>query len=110
MNKEMKPCLVAQPLMAKKIWKNYVTLIPADAEEDENGEVEIKSLFIYRKRRQTEGDLQPIPGTQMQNGIWSKKSSIALWRVKTSVDVLLTKKLESDKSGRCNLHRNENHK
>ncbi len=40
--------------------KNYVLLIPASAEEDENGEVEIKLTHTLRMRM-AEGDLQPIP-------------------------------------------------
>ena len=35
--------------------------VPANAEEDENGEVEIQAYSFYRKRRLNRGDLQLIP-------------------------------------------------
>ncbi|MER0124011.1 DUF1292 domain-containing protein [Streptococcus sp. ZJ100] len=41
--------------------KNYVLLIPASAEEDENGEVEIQAYSFVENENGTEGDLQPIP-------------------------------------------------
>ena len=41
--------------------KNYVLLIPANAEEDENGEVEIQAYSFTENEDGTEGDLQPIP-------------------------------------------------
>ena len=41
--------------------KNYVLLIPASAEEDENGEVEIQAYSFTENEDGTEGDLQPIP-------------------------------------------------
>ncbi|MGT2910090.1 DUF1292 domain-containing protein [Streptococcus cameli] len=41
--------------------KNYVLLIPASAEEDENGEVEIQAYSYTENENGTEGDLQPIP-------------------------------------------------
>ena len=41
--------------------KNYVLLIPANAEEDENGEVEIQAYSFTENDDGTEGDLQPIP-------------------------------------------------
>ena len=40
--------------------KNYVLLIPANAEEDENGEVEIQAYSFTENEDGTEGDLQPI--------------------------------------------------
>ncbi|MBP2623938.1 DUF1292 domain-containing protein [Streptococcus oricebi] len=41
--------------------KNYVLLIPANVEEDENGEVEIQAYSFTENEDGTEGDLQPIP-------------------------------------------------
>ena len=41
--------------------KNYVLLIPENAEEDENGEVEIQAYSFTENEDGTEGDLQPIP-------------------------------------------------
>lgn len=41
--------------------KNYVLLIPASPEEDENGEVEIQAYSYIENEDGTEGDLQPIP-------------------------------------------------
>ena len=41
--------------------KNYVLLVPANAEEDENGEVEIQAYSFTENEDGTEGDLQPIP-------------------------------------------------
>lgn len=41
--------------------KNYVLLIPASAEEDENGEIEIQAYSFTENEDGTEGDLQPIP-------------------------------------------------
>ena len=41
--------------------KNYVLLIPASAEEDENGQVEIQAYSYTENENGTEGDLQPIP-------------------------------------------------
>ncbi|HGC7590045.1 TPA: DUF1292 domain-containing protein [Streptococcus agalactiae] len=41
--------------------KNYVLLIPAGAEEDEQGEIEIQAYSFTENTDGTEGDLQPIP-------------------------------------------------
>lgn len=41
--------------------KNYILLIPADAKEDENGEVEIQAYSFIENENGTEGDLQSIP-------------------------------------------------
>lgn len=41
--------------------KNYVLLIPASAEEDEKGDVEIQAYSFTENEDGTEGDLQPIP-------------------------------------------------
>lgn len=41
--------------------KSYVLLIPASAEEDENGEVEIQAYSFVENEDGTEGDLKPIP-------------------------------------------------
>lgn len=35
--------------MVKEFGKNYVLVVPAGAEEDENGEVEIQSIRLYTK-------------------------------------------------------------
>lgn len=41
--------------------KNYVLLVPAGAEEDANGEIEIQAYSFTENEDGTEGDLQPIP-------------------------------------------------
>ena len=41
--------------------KNYVSLVPVNAEEDENGEVEIQAYSFIENEDGTEGELQPIP-------------------------------------------------
>lgn len=41
--------------------KNYVLLISAGAEEDEQGEIEIQAYSFTENADGTEGDLQPIP-------------------------------------------------
>ncbi|MFS5831034.1 DUF1292 domain-containing protein [Streptococcus agalactiae] len=41
--------------------KNYVLLVPAGAEEDEQGEIEIQAYSFTENAYGTEGDLQPIP-------------------------------------------------
>lgn len=41
--------------------KNYVLLIPAGAEEDEDGQVEIQAYSFIENEDGTEGDLQAIP-------------------------------------------------
>ena len=41
--------------------KNYVLLVPVNAEEDENGEVEIQAYAFIENEDGTEGELQPIP-------------------------------------------------
>ena len=41
--------------------KNYVLLVPAGAEEDADGEIEIQAYSFTENEDGTEGDLQPIP-------------------------------------------------
>lgn len=41
--------------------KNYVLLVPAGAQEDEDNEVEIQAYSYTQNEDGTEGDLQPIP-------------------------------------------------
>lgn len=41
--------------------KNYVLLVPAGAEEDEAGEIEIQAYSYIENEDGTEGELQPIP-------------------------------------------------
>ena len=41
--------------------KNYVFVVPAGAEEDENGEVEIQAYAYTQNEDGTQGDLLPIP-------------------------------------------------
>lgn len=41
--------------------KNYVLLVPAGAQEDDNGEIEIQAYSYVENEDGTEGDLQPIP-------------------------------------------------
>ena len=41
--------------------KNYVLLVPAGAQEDDNGEIEIQAYSFTENEDGTEGDLQPIP-------------------------------------------------
>lgn len=40
--------------------KNYVLLVPAGAEEDDQGEIEIQAYSFTENADGTEGDLQPI--------------------------------------------------
>ena len=48
----MKPCLKSFDHDGKEEFgKNYVLLVPVNAEEDEDGQVENSSLLIHRKRR-----------------------------------------------------------
>ena len=58
----MKPCLkFFDHRWQRRIWKELCPLIPANAEEDENGEVEIQAYSFTENEDGTEGDLQPIP-------------------------------------------------
>ena len=41
--------------------RNYVLLVPVNAEEDENGEVEIQAYSFTENEDGTEGELEPIP-------------------------------------------------
>lgn len=41
--------------------KNYVLLVPAGAQEDDNGEIEIQAYSYIENEDGTEGDLRPIP-------------------------------------------------
>ena len=41
--------------------KNYVLLVPVNAEEDEDGQVEIQAYSFIENEDGTEGELQPIP-------------------------------------------------
>ena len=41
--------------------KNYVLVVPANAEADEDGLVEIQAYSFTENEDGTEGDLQPIP-------------------------------------------------
>lgn len=41
--------------------KNYVLLVPAGAEEDEDGEIEIQAYAFTENEDGTEGELEPIP-------------------------------------------------
>ena len=41
--------------------KNYVLLVPAGAQEDDNGEIEIQAYSYTENEDGTERDLQPIP-------------------------------------------------
>ena len=41
--------------------KNYVLLVPVNAEEDEDGQVEIQAYSFTENEDGTEGELQPIP-------------------------------------------------
>ena len=65
--------------------KNYVLLIPANAEEDENGEVEIQAYSFTENEDGTEGDLQPIPEDSDAEWDILKKSSTALWKSNTGL-------------------------
>ena len=56
--------------MAKEEFgKNYVLLIPANAEEDENGEVEIKLIHLQKTKTEQKATFNQSQKTQMQNGI-----------------------------------------
>lgn len=41
--------------------KNYVLLVPVNAEEDEDGQVEIQAYSFIENEDGTEGELKPIP-------------------------------------------------
>jgi Uncharacterized protein conserved in bacteria len=41
--------------------KNYVLVVPSNAEEDENGEIEIQAYSYTQNEDGTEGDLEQIP-------------------------------------------------
>lgn len=41
--------------------KNYVLVMPVDAEEDDNGQVEIQAYSFTQNEDGTEGELLPIP-------------------------------------------------
>ena len=45
----------------KNLVKNYVLLVPVNAEEDEDGQVEIQAYSFIENEDGTEGELQPIP-------------------------------------------------
>ena len=49
--------------------KNYVLLIPANAEEDENGEVEIQAYSLQKTKTEQKATFNQSQKTQMQNGI-----------------------------------------
>ena len=57
--------------------KNYVLLVPAGAEEDANGEIEIQAYSFTENEDGTEGDLQPIPEDSDAEWDMMKKFSIA---------------------------------
>ena len=63
MSKEMKPCLKSFWRLTEKknFGKNYVLLVPVNAEEDEDGQVEIQAYSFIENEDGTEGELQPIP-------------------------------------------------
>ena len=71
------------PLTEKKnLVKNYVLLVPVNAEEDEDGQVEIQAYSFIENEDGTEGECNQSQKTQKTNGTWLKKSSTALWRSK----------------------------
>ena len=74
--------------------KNYVLLVPVNAEEDENGEVEIQAYSFIENEDGTEGELQPIPEDSEDE--W--KSSTALWRSDTVWETVSPQLLETRKS------------
>ena len=45
----------------KRCIKNYVLLVPAGAEEDEAGEIEIQAYSFTENEDGREGNLEPIP-------------------------------------------------
>ena len=59
----MKPCLkFFDHRWQRRIWKELCPLIPANAEEDENGEVEIQAYsFTETKTEQKVTFREPIP-------------------------------------------------
>ena len=59
MEKTMLQCLIFDG--REEFGKNYVLLVPAGAEEDANGEIEIQAYSFTENEDGTEGDLQPIP-------------------------------------------------
>ena len=60
--------------------KNYVLLVPVNAEEDENGEVETKLTHSSKMKTEQKANYNQSQKTQKTNGTWLKKSSTALWR------------------------------
>ena len=50
----------------KKLERTMSFLIPANAEEDENGEVEIQAYSFTENEDGTEGDLQPTVKTDAE--------------------------------------------
>ena len=48
--------------------KNYVLLVPVNAEEDEDGQVEIQAYSFIENEDGTEGELQPIPEDSEDEG------------------------------------------
>ncbi len=67
---------------------------PANAEEDENGEAWNQSYSFLQKTKMEQTFNQLLEDSE--NGIWSKKSSTALWRSKPGT--FLAQLLETRKS------------
>ena len=67
------------PLMEKKnLVKTMFFLIPANAEEDENGEVKSKHTHLLKTKTEQKATFNQSQKIQMMNGTWLKKSSTAL--------------------------------
>ena len=62
--------------------KNYVLLVPVNAEEDEDGQVEIQAYSFIENEDGTEGELQPIPEDSEDEWNMIEEVSIVLWRSK----------------------------
>ena len=45
----------------EKFGKNYILLVPVNAEEDEDGQVGVQPYSFIENEDGTEGELQPIP-------------------------------------------------
>ena len=58
----MKPCLKSFDIDGKKnLVKTMFFQVPVNAEEDEDGQVEIQAYSFIENEDGTEGELQPIP-------------------------------------------------
>ena len=82
----------------KKIWKELCPFDPCNAEEDENGEVEIQAYSFTENEAERRATFNQSQKTQMQNGDMIRRSLQQLYGgVKTSSGCF-TSTLETRKS------------